>query len=293
MMKKESTFLFAITALILCLFFWSSAFVGIREGLKDYDPGSLALFRYLVASFCMIFFYLRAHHRHAKISFKEVLTIFLVGVIGFTIYNVALNYGEVSVNAGISSFIVSQMPVGIVILAAIFLKEKLSPAGWLGMLVSTLGVTVIALSGKHNLNFSVGIIYLIIATVAGSIYSVLHKPFLKKFNPVEFTSYAIWSGTLVLLIYLPTLIHEIPCAHLSSTLAAIYLGVFPGAIGYMAWCYVLYHFSTAKAGSSLYLMPLIATFLGWLVLGEVPAVISLVGGVIALLGAIIVNACKH
>ncbi len=279
------------STLILTVLLWASAFVAIRAGLKGYDPGSLALFRYGIASICLIFLYLPL--KKHKPTLMEIPAIFFLGVVGFGIYNIALNYGELTVNSGISSFIVSQIPVGITLFAIIFLKEKLSMQGWIGMAVSIFGVTLIAIGQHQGIRFDMGIVYLLIATLSAGLYAVLHKPLLGKYSPIEFNAYAIWSGMLIMLIYLPKLWQEIPTAPMSATLAAVYLGIFPAVVGYVAWSYVLTHMPASKAGSFLYFMPIAATLMGWLFLEEVPTVISLIGGLVALAGAIIINQRKR
>lgn len=267
---------------------WSSALVGIRVGLRGYDPGGLALFRYLIASVCMAFLYFFYNHRQ-KLSWRELFAVLINGVIGFGIYNWALNYGEVTVDSGISGFLVSQIPVWIVILAILFLKEKVTLQSWVGMGVSFMGISMIAIGHYQNTSSSQGIMYILIAVLSGAVYAVGCKPLLKKINPINLTAYCIWFGTLSLLFYAPRLQQEIPNAPLSATLAAVYLGIVPAVIGYVSWSYVLHHLPASKASSCFYAMPILATLMGWLFLGEIPTWLSLVGGLIALSGAALIN----
>ncbi|NIS92810.1 MAG: EamA family transporter, partial [Hydrotalea flava] len=110
--------------IFLVALFWASAFVAIRVGLKSYSPDTLALLRYLVASIVMIPLYLKSRSVNECLTRNEFIRIILVGVIGIGVYNIALNYGEITVSSAIASFIVSQVPVFIVLLAVIFLKER-------------------------------------------------------------------------------------------------------------------------------------------------------------------------
>lgn len=274
--------------LMLTVFFWSSAYVGIRIGLKGYDPGSLALFRYFIASICMSILWLRQPVKR-KPTLKEFSIIFVLGVVGFAIYNITLNYGEITISAGIASFVLTQIPVLIVILAVLFLHEKITAASWTGFIVSTIGVCIIALGQNEKGHLNVGIFYLLGSVLAASVYSVFHKPLLTKFTAIEFNTYAMWSATLVLLIYSPHLFQQLPKAPLSSTLAAVYMGIFPGAIAYVAWSYVIKRMPASKASSGLYLMPIVATAIGFIVLAEIPTLFALIGGCVAMAGAILVN----
>lgn len=279
----------AALAIITTVTLWASAFVVIRIGLQGYHPGSLALLRYLIASAGMLVLYLMSPKR-SKIAPKDILPLALTGIIGIGIYNITLNYGEVSVTAGISCFIVSMIPVAVMLLAVLFLGEVVSLKRWIGFIISVCGVTIIAIShssGDERLDR--GIIYLLIAMLSGGIYSVLSRVLAVKYRPIELTAFIIWSGTLLMLIYLPDLHKDLHTATLKSTLAVIYLGIFPAIGAYAAWSYVLRYIPASRASSYLYAMPLVATLLGWLLLSEVPHWLGLVGGIIALLGAYIAN----
>lgn len=276
-------------SLTLIIFLWASAYVGIRTGLTAYSPGPLALLRYFIASICMLFIYRHQLKHFRRIPSKVFLQIVTAGIFGFSIYNIALNYGEQSVTAGTASFILCQIPVIITLLTIAFRGEKFTRFGWLGTLISFIGILLISLASEGGIHFNAGVGYCLIATAAGSIYSYWQKSLLQKTNPVEFTAIAIWSGTAALMIYAPTLWHEIPAANYNATLAAIYNGIFPAAIAYLLWGYVIAQMPMAKAASFLYLVPVATIFLGWLVLGEIPLHLALLGGIFALLGAFMVH----
>ncbi len=278
-------------AIVLTVVTWSSAFVGIRAGLQGYDPGSLALFRYLIASLGMLILFIFQKSQR-KLAWKEMALVAINGVIGFGIYNLALNYGEVTIDAGIAGFIISQIPVLMTLLAVAFLREKISIQAWLGMAISFFGIAMIGVSQSQAGAFNFGVVYVLVAVMTAAIYAVCCKPLLKKLNPITLTAYCIWWGTLSLCIYLPNLIREIPTAPLSTTLAVIYLGIFPGLAGYLSWSYVLDRLPASRASSYLYVMPILATIMGWLFLGEIPTWISLVGGLVALGGAIFIQRAK-
>ncbi len=287
---KTSTILSLKTkiALAVAIILWSSAFVGIRMGLKGYSPGSLALFRFLIASICMGLIYLKWSNKN-KFSKKDLLLLFLFGAIGIGGYHVFLNYGEISIPSGIASFIVSQSPLISMFFAIAFLRESFSPGAMVGALISIIGVGLISIGESDHFKFDIGILFMLIATLLSGLYSVLQKPFLKKYHAIDVTVIIIWGCTLVLLVYLPSLLRDIKTASMSATIAVVYLGIFPAAIAYIAWSYALARMPASQCVSFLYFMPVIATVLGWLCLGEVPVVLSLFGGMIALLGVWIAN----
>lgn len=288
MIATVSSIIRTRAALAIAIILWASAFVGIRIALEGYSPGGLALFRFLIASVCMGFIYCRRPQRE-KFSRKDFHLLLIFGALGLGCYNVFLNYAEVSVSAGIASFIISQSPLITMLCAVIFLGESFNIVALLGTLISISGVALITLGQHNELKFDSGMIFILLATLVNGLYSVFQKYFLKKYHAVDVTIYIIWGGTLALMIYTPALWQEIKVAPLNSTLAIIYLGIFPAAIAYLAWSYALAAIPVSKCVSFLYFMPVLATLLGWLCLGEVPGWLSLAGGLVALFGVWIAN----
>lgn len=275
----------------LCLWvtviLWSSSLVAIRIGLRGYSPGGLAVLRYLVASACLAILYWRIPKRH-KPTWRELLYIFFIGALGIGVYNVAINYGEVVIPAGIAGFIIGLMPVFTMVLAFFILKERVPGKCWLGVLISLIGLLLIAYSERSGLKYDLGLLYILLAAMLGSYYVVGQKQLFHRFHPLELVILTIWSGTLVMLFFLPHMIRELPKAPWESTAAAIYLGIFPAALAYALWNYALSK-ASGRASGYLYAMPLIATVLGMIILKEYPQPIELTGGLITLLGAITIH----
>ncbi|MDX1901046.1 MAG: DMT family transporter [Gammaproteobacteria bacterium] len=275
-------------ALASAILLWASAFVGIRAGLESYSPGGLALLRFMIASICMLIIQTRLPMR-TRVSWRDRGLLLLIGMFGLGVYNITLNQGEIQVASGIASFIISQSPVVTLVLAILFLGETLSSRMVIGMSISIFGVGLIALGETKSFGLNIGVFYILIATFAGGIYSVVQKPFLKKYHAIEVTAWIIWGATLFLMIWLPNMLTEIKTATFAATAWIVYLGIFPAALGYIAWSYGLKDIPASSAANALYFLPIVATFLGWIILGEVPVLLSLLGGFIALFGVWIVN----
>lgn len=92
-----------------------------------------------------------------------------------------------------------------------------------------------------------------------------------------------------MLIFLPGLGSEIVKAPIEVTFSAVYLGLFPTVLPYIALAYITSHAGASEATSSLYLTPAFACFLSWIWLGEVPTVLSILGGGITLFGVILAH----
>lgn len=277
-----------ILAIITTVSLWASAFVGIRISLGSYSPQGIALLRYLTASLVLLIYALVT--RMPLPDLRDIPRLALMGFLGITIYNVALNAGEQSVPAGTASLIIASETIFVALLAAWLLGERLKFWGWFGILVSFAGVALISIEPGERLGISIHAIYIVIASISAAFYLVGQKPLLKKYSPLQFTTYAIWLGTIFLLVFTPSLVQQFPTAAWGDTLAVIYIGIFPGAIGYFSWAYVMSKMPANQASSFLYLIPLVATLIAWQILGELPRPVAFIGGALILGGVILVNA---
>lgn len=286
-MHKNTISFKTVFAISVAILSWSSSFVFIRVSLKSYSPGELALFRYLIVSAVMLIFYLRLRKRTMP-NLRQSIQLFFLGFFGIGLYMLALNYGEITVSASITSFIISMNPVVSMLWAAIFFKEQISLKRWMGVSVSIIGLFIIASAKFHHTTMDWGILMLLFAVLCAGMYNVAQKPLLGTFHPIEVAAISAWSGTLAMLVFTPSLIHAIPHATWAATGSIIYLGVIPGALGYLAWSYAVSgEIPASKVVLTLYALPLFSTLLGWIILGEMPAATELFGGCIAMVGALV------
>jgi drug/metabolite transporter (DMT)-like permease len=272
---------------MLNVILWASAFAGIRVALQSFSPQSIALLRYLIASLVLIIYALITHMPLPKK--QDLPLIALLGFLGFAVYNVALNAGESEIPAGTASFIISFDPIFMALLAFLIQKERLTKWGWGGILLSFGGVTIISFTQGSGFTFTTSALLVLLAAFSKSLYSIGQRQLLKTYGPLNFVTYAIWAGTLFLLVFTPGLITDLKQADLQPTLAVIYMGILPGALGYLAWSTVLSRLPSSVAGSFLYLVPLFTVLIAWVWLGEIPHITSLLGGLLILAGTITVN----
>ncbi|PID21554.1 EamA family transporter [Sporosarcina sp. P3] len=285
----EKTFRFKlISAHILTIVLWASAFPGIRAALTTYSPAHLSLLRLLVGSVVLLIVAVILRIRLPEM--KDIPVIFLLGFLGFSVYQVALNYGEQTISAGVASLLVSTTPIFTAFLALAFFRERFGFQGWMGALISFIGVACISLGGAtESFSFDRGIVIILVASLSESIYFVFQQSYLKKYGFVAFTMYTIWAGTLFMLLFTPGLGLAIMQAPIDTTMVVVYLGIFPTVIPYFTLAYITSRTGASEATSSLYLTPAFAFMIAWIWLDELPTSFAIIGGVLTLLGVFVSN----
>jgi drug/metabolite transporter (DMT)-like permease len=277
-----------IVAHLLTILLWASAFPGIRVALTAYSPEHVSLLRLLVGSFVLLIVAIFIRIRLPDI--KDIPVILLLGFLGFAVYQTALNYGEQTIDAGSASLLVSTTPIFTAMLALVFFRERFGIRGWVGAGIGFIGVAFISFGGTTEaISFNVGALLILVASLSESIYFVFQQSYLKKYGFFTFTMYAIWAGTLFMLLFSPGLGKAIVAAPMDVTMVIIYLGIFPTVIPYFAIAYITSRTGASEATSSLYLTPALAFLIAWIWLDELPTFFAIIGGIITLIGVFVSN----
>jgi drug/metabolite transporter (DMT)-like permease len=282
--RIDARLLLAVAAAVI---FGASAYAAIGAGLASYSPGPLALLRMLIASVVLVLYAVPGRLRLPEV--RDLPAALLAGLFAFALYNVALNFGQITASAGAASLIIASIPIFTALLAAAFLGERLDGRGWTGIVIGFLGVAMITFGEGGGFGIDAGALYVLLAAISGSVYFAFQKPYVEKHGSLTFTAYAIWAGTLLLLPFLPGLVREVRVAPPDATLAVAYLGVFPTVVAYATAAYVFSRLPASRAVTLEYLFPPVAIVIAYLWLGEIPSVLSVIGGAVALVGVALVN----
>jgi drug/metabolite transporter (DMT)-like permease len=217
-----------------------------------------------------------------------VAAIAVVGLFWFGLYNIALNAAERRVDAGTASMLVNVGPIILAVLAGLILHEGFPRRLFAGCAVALAGVVVIGTAtSDQGVAASWGALLCLAAAVFYAIGVVVQKPVLVRVSPLMLTWLACTFGAVVCLPFAFSLGQQLPDAPASSIGWMVYLAIGPMAIGFLTWGYALARTTAGRMGSITYLVPPIAILLGWLLLGETPPGLAIVGGAICLAGVVV------
>ena len=276
-----------ILAMAFVVACWGYSPTGIHIGLHAYDPGHLALLRFLVAS---VFMAVVAMFRGISLpSIRDVPLLVVLGFFAVSLHHVALNFGQQGVSAGASSVLAQTTPLFSTLLARFVFKDRVSVWRWGCVFLGLIGV-VIVVAGDHGLgSIDAHGLLILLAAVSWSFYFALQKHHARRYDGLTLVCYTVWFGTLLLLVYLPGLASRVVAAPLDVQFAVMGLGVFPSALAYLAWAYVLAHVDLSRATMTMYLIPPTAMAIAAFALGERPTLMVVGGSVIVLVSVLALN----
>lgn len=258
------------------------------------SPVNLAILRLFLASIIFLCLVLFQRKRFSSFHKKDTLTLFLLGFVGISVYHLSLNYGEQFVSAGAASLIIATIPIFVVILAKIFLAEKIDLRIILGIIIAMAGVAVISLWGNPHTEIKIdylsGALAVVLAAFVGAIYTIAGKKMLTRYNPLSLTAYAFLIGNLGLIFFLsPSFFEEVLELSFITWASVLFLAFFPTVIAYSLWYAALEVKQASEISVYLYVTPVIATLLGTVFLQEQLTFFYILGGALVLIGLYFVN----
>ncbi len=211
-----------------------------------------------------------------------------MGLTGITLFylffNLALYYTTASAGALIQGFI----PISIILLSIIFLKERLGRIQIAGVTCSMIGVIMIGFVGEFYgaRNALLGNTLMIFAVIAWGFYTIISKS-LERYDAVQLTTLSTTIGTLVLIPAVAIELWrtpEFPTISLKAWLAVLYLGIFSSALCYILYNRVLKTLSGVQVGNFMNFDPVIGAVIAIIFLSEKVTVWQIAGGLLVLSG---------
>ncbi|MCA0149327.1 DMT family transporter [Rossellomorea vietnamensis] len=273
--------------------FWGISFVSTKAVLGTLDPYTLLVLRFGIGALFLLMLLLLKGYR-LPIPLKYVPHLIVLGVLGVFIHQVIQATALLNIDASSAGWMISFSPVFTVILSMMFLHEKMTISKALGMIIAITGVLMVTTAGSgQSIGFTVNIGYflMILSTLNWAVYSVLLKKLRIELPSLVITFYMSLLGFSLTIPFLIrnrgwegiSQLSNVEWAHL------IFLGVFVSGIAYWYWAKALEVLDASKVSMFLYLEPVTTLIAAILLLHEKIFLISILGGVIIIIGVVIVN----
>jgi len=289
---------------------WAFNFLAAKIALRYIEPLTFASFRLVLAGVFMVLIYFiclrlpafaeAARARRAGWSRRDIWIFLYLGFFGVTMNQFAFTVGLRYTSVIHSAIIGSLSPVYILVLAVLFRLENATLRKVLGMGVAVAGVALMAAGAgisRHSPTLLGDLI-----TLSGSLgfaaYVVLGKRVAARYDSLTMTTFnCIFGGLIVLPIAIQRAIHLGSFAHWRAFpwpvwACMLYMALFSSAIAYVLYFWVLRYLEASQLASFTYLLPVAATALGILFLGERGSWLELLGGLFALAGVYYIEAAR-
>jgi drug/metabolite transporter (DMT)-like permease len=292
MERKHITAYIEVTFAVIV---WGASFIATKLALRDLSPVTVVWLRFLIG---VVILGIAAIMRH-QLSLpkkQEWFYLAILGFLGITFHQWLQSTGLLTVQASTTAWVVATSPVFIAILSWLFLHEKLNWVQVSGIILAAVGVLIVV--GKGNISGifrgtfgTQGDILILISALNWAVFSILSSRGLKKYQPTQMMFFVMTLGWLFTSILFFTGKGPSDLIHITWTsfMGVCFLGIFCSGLAYIAWYDGLQALPATQIGAFLYLEPLVAVIVAWLILGENIFLITLAGGVIILLGVRLVQ----
>jgi drug/metabolite transporter (DMT)-like permease len=280
---------------------WSVNFIAAKIGLLYLPPLAMASFRVVFAGITMVPTYLlclcmpafseAAAFRRRGFATRDFWVFLYLGFFGVSINQICFTVGLSFTSVSHASVIVGMGPLYILVLAVLFGLERATAHKVVGMLIALLGVGVLASEhglSVHSASFK-GDAITMTGSVGFAMYVVLGKRVAGKYDTLTMTAFNHFAGALLVL---PVALYQ--ASRLWSAghwpppwqawAALLYMAVFGSAVAYVLYFWLLRYLEASQLSAFTYLLPVLATILGILWLGEKGSWIQVLGGILALGG---------
>src|SRR5258708_2971166 len=292
--SNPSRFILALNFGLVYLF-WGSTYLGIDLAIQHIPPGLMCATRFTIAGVIMLA-YCVLRGQNVRYSARELAQLAVVGILLLMGGNLTLSFAELYVPTGLAALLVAITPLWFLVLDSLLIgHHRVSGRGLAGLALGLagnggfLGADLYATGalGRQGLWWGLALIG---GSLSWALGSVLSKKWQSGHPTFSATAWQVLFAGLANLVF-ALLNHAF--AHVTWTTrgvaAVAYLVVGGSLIGYTAYIYILGHAPTAKVSTYAYVNPVVAVFLGWLVLHEKIDGYILAGSAIVIASVIMVT----
>lgn len=287
-----------ILAFGLVYLLWGSTYLAIDIAVQSIPPALMCGVRFLIAGVVMLAV-CAITGRPIWYSPRQLALAAVVGILLLMGGNLTLSWAELSVPTGLAALIIAVTPLWFLVLDSLLLgHHRISGRGKIGLALGIVGLCVLFWPELHSDNvLGRREFWSSISLLGGSFFwalgSVLSKRWQSGMDGFSATGWQVTAAGIANLLFAfvaGDLSHVVWTAR--SVGAVLYLIVCGSWIGYTAYIWLLAHVPTSKVSTYAYVNPVVAVFLGWLILNEKVDRFILLGSAIVVLSVILVTSAK-
>jgi drug/metabolite transporter (DMT)-like permease len=266
--------LIANLAAFVASFFLGASVVATRKAVEEVSPIGLSTLRFGIGGLVLLAALVLIRSRWVRIPRDELIKMAGLGILVYTVLSVLFITSLRYTTASRGAVILALLPLFTALFARYSRSESLSRQQWIGVGFTIAGVAVVFVESGSGLNggsrVALGNALMVLAAIAGGIYSVVAKPVLARRDSVEVTAVGMLAGSGVLLI--PALLSGTPDdlrhASTETLLLVLYLAVLGAALGFWLITFSLAYLTPTQNAVYINLNPMVATLLGATLLDE-------------------------
>jgi drug/metabolite transporter (DMT)-like permease len=276
---------------------WGSTYLAIRIGVQDLPPALMSGTRFTVAGLILLAF---LRFRGVPLPSPSLYgPIALTGMLLLFGGNLLVTVAEITVPSGMAAVLVANLPFVLVLCEATRRDgERITPLGASGLVIGFIGMLVLMwpklqATRDGGLGSLKGEAALLAANISWAIGSIYSKRRVRGVAPLMAVAFEMLIAGVALCLF-GLLLGEAARFHPTprSTLAVLWLLTAGSLLGYSAYMWLLSHVPAVKVSTYAYVNPVIAVFLGWLILGEPLDWRMGVGTLVILGGVALVNLAR-
>lgn len=287
-------------AITVLMAIWAVNFLVVKIGLRYLPALAFASFRIVAAGVFMVTLaplcrrlaMFSAADPNEEFTARDLWTFAYLGFFGVSVNQFCFSLGLRYTNVTHSSIIVGMAPIYTLTLAVLLRLEKLTWHKALGMTIAFTGVAILASSAglSHHSPTLMGDAITVCGSLGFAMYVVLGKRVASTYNALTMTTWNFIFGSALLL---PVALQQAVAMRFLSTwrevpweawACVLFTGLLSSTVAYLLYFWLLRYLEASQLASFSYLLPVSASGLSIVFLGERGSWLELVGGVLALLG---------
>lgn len=272
---------------------WGSTYVAIRVVVRSMPALGTLGFRFVVAGLILAAIVrLRGGRGAMRATAAQVRSAAVIGILLLACGNGAVALAEKTLPSGLAALLVAAMPLWLVVIRTVA-RDRPRALTLVGTLIGFAGIAVLARPGGHGGEVKMsGVMILLVGTLCWATGTFLSARLSMPPSPFVATSIEMLAGGLVMVVASP-LKGELRGFSFgqvepSAWWALLYLIFVGSLLAFTAFVWLTQNASLSLLSTYAYVNPVVAVFLGWVILGEPLTVAIAAGGALAVLGVFLV-----